>query len=81
VCPRHGSSLVPPESSEHLPLGVHAAEASITADRKVLDDDLTWRPVSRSADYGERYPVPFATDTAPTDVTPPQTQMSHRKGS
>jgi NAD(P)-dependent dehydrogenase (short-subunit alcohol dehydrogenase family) len=66
---------------EHLPLGVHAAEASITADRKLLDDDLTWRLVSRSADYGEPYPVPFPTDTAPTDVTPPQTQMSRRKGS
>jgi NAD(P)-dependent dehydrogenase (short-subunit alcohol dehydrogenase family) len=49
---------------EHLPLGVHATEASIAADRKLLDDDLTWRPVSRSADYGEPYPVPFPPDSA-----------------
>jgi NAD(P)-dependent dehydrogenase (short-subunit alcohol dehydrogenase family) len=47
---------------EHLPLGVNAAEGSIAADRKLLDDDLTWRLVSRSADYGEPYPVPFPPD-------------------
>jgi NAD(P)-dependent dehydrogenase (short-subunit alcohol dehydrogenase family) len=49
---------------EHLPLGVNAAEASIAADRKLLDDDLTWRLVSRSADYGEPYPVPFPPESA-----------------
>jgi NAD(P)-dependent dehydrogenase (short-subunit alcohol dehydrogenase family) len=47
---------------EHLPLGVNAAEGSIAADRKLLDDDLTWRLVSRSADYGEPYPVSFPPD-------------------
>jgi NAD(P)-dependent dehydrogenase (short-subunit alcohol dehydrogenase family) len=49
---------------EHLPLGVTAAEGSIAADRKLIDDDLNWRPVSRSADYGEPYPVPFPPDSA-----------------
>jgi NAD(P)-dependent dehydrogenase (short-subunit alcohol dehydrogenase family) len=49
---------------EHLPLGVNAAEGSIAADRKLLDDDLTWRLVSRSADYGEPYPAPFPPDRA-----------------
>jgi NAD(P)-dependent dehydrogenase (short-subunit alcohol dehydrogenase family) len=46
----------------HLPLGLNAAEASIAADRKLLDDDLTWRLVSRSADYGQPYPVPLPPD-------------------
>jgi NAD(P)-dependent dehydrogenase (short-subunit alcohol dehydrogenase family) len=49
---------------EHLPLGVNAAEGSIAADRKLLDDDLTWRLVSRSADYGEPFPAPFPPDSA-----------------
>jgi NAD(P)-dependent dehydrogenase (short-subunit alcohol dehydrogenase family) len=49
---------------EHLPLGVNAAEASIAADRKLLDDDVAWRLVSRSADYGQPYPVPFPPDSA-----------------
>jgi NAD(P)-dependent dehydrogenase (short-subunit alcohol dehydrogenase family) len=49
---------------EHLPLGVNAAEGSIAADRKLLDDDVTWRWVSRSADYSEPYPVPFPPDSA-----------------
>jgi NAD(P)-dependent dehydrogenase (short-subunit alcohol dehydrogenase family) len=49
---------------EHLPLGVNAAEGSIAADRQLLDNDLTWRLVSRSADYGEPYPVTFPPDPA-----------------
>jgi NAD(P)-dependent dehydrogenase (short-subunit alcohol dehydrogenase family) len=49
---------------KHLPLGVNAAEGSIAADRKLLDDDLTWQLVSRSADYSEPYPVPFPPDSA-----------------
>ena len=49
---------------EHLPLGVNAAEGSIAADRQLLADDLTWRLVSRSADYGESYPVAFPPDPA-----------------
>jgi hypothetical protein len=44
---------------EHLPLGVHAAEYSIQQDRDLLAADLAWREVSRSADFGEPYPVPF----------------------
>jgi NAD(P)-dependent dehydrogenase (short-subunit alcohol dehydrogenase family) len=47
---------------DHLPLGVNAAESSINADRQLLDDDLTWRPVSHSADFTEPYPVPFPPD-------------------
>ncbi|MGH3551071.1 MAG: short-chain dehydrogenase/reductase, partial [Mycobacterium sp.] len=47
---------------DHLPLGVNAAEGSIHADRQLLNDDLTWRLVSRSADYTEPYPVPFPPD-------------------
>ena len=55
-----GRNVIP----EHLPLGVNAAEASIAADRKLLDDDLIWRLVSRSADYGEPYPATFPPDPA-----------------
>lgn len=43
----------------HLPLGVNAAERSITLDEQLLADDRKWREVSRSADYGEPYPVEF----------------------
>jgi hypothetical protein len=47
---------------EHLPLGVNVAASSIGADRKLLDDDLTWRLVGRSADCGEPYPAQFPLD-------------------
>ncbi|ORA22527.1 SDR family NAD(P)-dependent oxidoreductase [Mycobacterium aquaticum] len=43
----------------HLPLGVNAAEGSIALDEQLLVDDGKWRAVSRSADFGEPYPVPF----------------------
>lgn len=43
----------------HLPLGVNAAEGSIALDEQLLADDRKWRAVSRSADFGEPYPVPF----------------------
>jgi NAD(P)-dependent dehydrogenase (short-subunit alcohol dehydrogenase family) len=43
----------------HLPLGVNAAEGSIRQDERLLADDLTWRAVSRSADFAEPYPVEF----------------------
>ncbi|WP_077104570.1 SDR family NAD(P)-dependent oxidoreductase [Mycobacterium terramassiliense] len=49
---------------EHLPLGVNAAESAIQADLQLLHDDLTWRRVSRSADYAEPYPVQFPADCA-----------------
>ena len=48
---------------EHLPLGVTAAEGSIQLDRRLLDDDLRWRQVSRSADFAEPYPVAFPPDS------------------
>jgi NAD(P)-dependent dehydrogenase (short-subunit alcohol dehydrogenase family) len=46
----------------HLPLGVHAAEGSIRLDGQLLSDDRRWRDVSRSADFGEPYPVEFPED-------------------
>lgn len=47
---------------EHLPLGVNAAEGSIALDRRLLEQDLRWRAVSRSADFAEPYPAPFPAD-------------------
>jgi NAD(P)-dependent dehydrogenase (short-subunit alcohol dehydrogenase family) len=47
----------------HLPLGVSAAEGSIRLDEQLLAEDRKWRDVSRSADLGEPYPVPFPPDT------------------
>ena len=49
----------------HLPLGVHAAEGSIESDRRLLEDDLKWREVARSADFSEPYPVAFPPDSTP----------------
>ena len=49
---------------EHLPLGVTAAEGSIQLDRRLLEEDLKWREVSRSADFAEPYPVAFPPDSA-----------------
>ncbi|WP_331760198.1 SDR family NAD(P)-dependent oxidoreductase (plasmid) [Streptomyces sp. NBC_01471] len=49
---------------DHLPLGVTAAEGSIQSDRRLLEDDLKWRGVSRSADFAEPYPAAFPPDTA-----------------
>jgi NAD(P)-dependent dehydrogenase (short-subunit alcohol dehydrogenase family) len=48
----------------HLPLGVLAADNSIRLDEQLLSEDRRWRDVSRSADYGEPYPVEFPPDTA-----------------
>jgi NAD(P)-dependent dehydrogenase (short-subunit alcohol dehydrogenase family) len=48
----------------HLPLGVLAAEASSRLDEQLLGDDRRWRDVSRSADFGQPYPVEFPPDTA-----------------
>jgi NAD(P)-dependent dehydrogenase (short-subunit alcohol dehydrogenase family) len=41
----------------HLPLGVTAAEGSIRLDEQLLAEDRKWSDVSRSADFGEPYPV------------------------
>lgn len=43
----------------NLPLGVNATEMSVAQDRRLLASDLAWAPVSRSADTGQPYPVPF----------------------
>ncbi|MGD8167854.1 SDR family NAD(P)-dependent oxidoreductase [Herbiconiux sp. P16] len=48
----------------HLPLGVNAAEMSIAQDRRLLADDEKWRLVSRSADFGEPFPVEFPAEEA-----------------
>ncbi|MFF7633106.1 SDR family NAD(P)-dependent oxidoreductase [Kitasatospora sp. NPDC008050] len=48
----------------HLPLGVGAVEAAIAMDRRLLQDDSTWREVARSADFSEPYPAPFPPDPA-----------------
>ncbi len=48
----------------HLPLGVLAAEASIRLDEQLLGDDRRWQDVSRSADFGQPYPVEFPADAA-----------------
>jgi NAD(P)-dependent dehydrogenase (short-subunit alcohol dehydrogenase family) len=52
---------------EHLPLGVMAAEGSIALDRRLLEEDLKWREVGRSADFAEPYPVAFPPDVDTPD--------------
>jgi NAD(P)-dependent dehydrogenase (short-subunit alcohol dehydrogenase family) len=47
---------------DHLPLGVNAVEGSIRLDEHLLAEDRRWRDVSRSADFGEPYPVEFPAD-------------------
>ena len=46
----------------HLPLGVNAAEGSIRLDEELLAEDGKWNHVSRSADFGEPYPIEFPPD-------------------
>jgi NAD(P)-dependent dehydrogenase (short-subunit alcohol dehydrogenase family) len=46
----------------HLPLGVNAAEGSIRLDQELLAEDGKWSDVSRSADFGEPYPIEFPPD-------------------
>jgi len=48
---------------DHLPLGVNAVEYSIRLDEQLLAEDRRWRDVSRSADFGEPYPVALPADT------------------
>lgn len=43
----------------NLPLGATAAEMSVAQDRRLLDSDLAWAPVSRSADADQPYPAAF----------------------
>jgi NAD(P)-dependent dehydrogenase (short-subunit alcohol dehydrogenase family) len=47
---------------DHLPLGVNATEGSIRLDEQLLAQDRKWTEVSRSADFGEPYPVEFPPD-------------------
>ena len=46
----------------HLPLGVNATEGSIRLDEQLLTEDNKWSDVSRSADFGEPYPIDFPAD-------------------
>jgi NAD(P)-dependent dehydrogenase (short-subunit alcohol dehydrogenase family) len=48
---------------DHLPLGVNAVEGSIRLDERLLAEDRIWSAVSRSADFGEPYPVALPPDT------------------
>jgi NAD(P)-dependent dehydrogenase (short-subunit alcohol dehydrogenase family) len=41
----------------NLPLGVNATEMSVAQDRRLLESDLRWAAVSRSADFAEPFPV------------------------
>jgi len=47
------------EIPDHLPLGVNATEMSVAQDRHLLEADLRWAAVSRSADFAEPYPAEF----------------------
>lgn len=43
----------------NLPLGTNAADMSVAQDRRLLESDLAWTPVSRSADADQPYPASF----------------------
>jgi NAD(P)-dependent dehydrogenase (short-subunit alcohol dehydrogenase family) len=43
----------------NLPLGANAADLAVAYGRRQLESDLTWSAVSRSADFGTEFPVPF----------------------
>jgi NAD(P)-dependent dehydrogenase (short-subunit alcohol dehydrogenase family) len=47
---------------DHLPLGVNAVEGSIRLDEQLLAEDSAWSAVSRSADFGEPYPIKLPAD-------------------
>ncbi|MEN0085164.1 MAG: SDR family NAD(P)-dependent oxidoreductase [Leifsonia sp.] len=47
------------ELPTNLPLGATAAEMSVAQDRRLLDSDLAWAPVSRSADADQPYAASF----------------------
>jgi NAD(P)-dependent dehydrogenase (short-subunit alcohol dehydrogenase family) len=49
---------------DHLPLGVNATEGAVALDRRLLEDDLKWSTVGRSADFAEPYPAEFPADVA-----------------
>jgi NAD(P)-dependent dehydrogenase (short-subunit alcohol dehydrogenase family) len=47
---------------DHLPLGVNAVEGSIRLDQQLLAEDRRWSTVSRSADFGEPFPIELPAD-------------------
>ncbi|MGH9120862.1 MAG: SDR family NAD(P)-dependent oxidoreductase [Acidimicrobiales bacterium] len=47
----------------YLALGVNAVEGAIRLDEQLLAEDRRWQEVSRSADFGEPYPVPLPADS------------------
>jgi NAD(P)-dependent dehydrogenase (short-subunit alcohol dehydrogenase family) len=47
---------------EHLALGVTSTDGVIAQNRRLLEADLKWRTVGRSADFGEPYPAEFPPD-------------------
>ncbi len=50
----------------HLLLGANAVELALRYSQNQLDEATTWRSVSRSADYAERYPAEFPPDSPAT---------------
>ncbi|GAA2508791.1 SDR family NAD(P)-dependent oxidoreductase [Actinocorallia cavernae] len=48
----------------HLLLGVNAATMALDHDRRRLAEASAWEKVSRSADFGEPYPVPLPSEEA-----------------
>jgi NAD(P)-dependent dehydrogenase (short-subunit alcohol dehydrogenase family) len=42
---------------DNLPLGVNATEMSVAQDRRLLESDVRWAAVSRSADFAEPFPA------------------------
>ena len=53
-----------PNLPSHLLLGVYAASAALDYSRHQIEKAETWADVSRSADFGQPYPVELP---APTD--------------
>ena len=52
------------EIPSHLLLGVNAATMALDHDRRRLAEASAWEKVSRSADFGEPYPVPLPSEEA-----------------
>ncbi|MGM9469930.1 SDR family NAD(P)-dependent oxidoreductase [Streptomyces murinus] len=52
------------EVPSHLLLGVNAATMALDHDRRRLAEVSAWEKVSRSADFGEPYPVPLPSEEA-----------------
>ena len=66
---RAAEILVSVAKRRHIPtqlaLGANAADLAIAQDRRLLEEDIRWRDVSRSADFGEEFPASFPPDTNP----------------